>query len=96
MFYVRSKLARQHARAPLSATKGVIVRYVCIMCDSRSVNGLRGRPYHRGNLPTLQFCGIEVCGCVNIFFTSPNSPSSMWWKGKGDKANGLSALLNMT
>ena len=69
---------------------------MCVMCDSKSDNGLRGRPCHRGNLPTLfaeQKC-VEVCVCV--VFLHPLPRVQCGGKDKGDKANGLSTLLNMT
>ena len=43
------------------------------MCDSKSDNGLRGRPYHRGNLPTLfaeQKC-VDMCVCVFFYIPFP-------------------------
>ena len=68
------------------------MRQVSVMCDSRSDNGLRGRPYHQGNLPAL-FMEWK-CVCVCVFFLCPLSRIQCGGKDEGDKANGLSALLN--
>lgn len=64
------------------------------MCDSRSNNGRRGRPYHRGNLPTL--FADQKCVVLCFFFLHPLPRVQCGGKNKGDKANGLSALFNMT
>ena len=66
----------------------------CVLCVTvRVIMDLEGD--HTIAKPSHSFCRIEVRGCVCIFL-HPLPRVQFGGKDKGGKANGLSALLNMT